>query len=259
MKLKVCTFNLRMDTRDDGINSFEGRKTFIRREFFKYGADIIGFQEVLPHMRDWLEDNLEGYTILGIGRNSDFTGESNVIAYRTDLFIPMMLDTFWLSDTPRVWGSVFHTDQSPCPRICTCSVLMERKSRKLIRLYNTHLDHEGAMAQVQGMTQILTRIKADDAIYPDTPVVLTGDFNATPDSAVHCQLTSFASCGKRLKDVTALVGGTYHGYSPEKELVKIDYIYTNADSNPSGSITLTDNEDGLYLSDHYPVLAEIEF
>ena len=258
MKLKVCTYNIRCDVKVDGINCFDGRKDLILREFPKYKADIIGFQEVLPHVRNWLEENLPGYTIVGIGRDKDRGGEHVCIAYRTEKFHLVSLDTFWLSDTPRAPGSRFGTDQSACPRTCTAAILMSRDERKVVRMYNTHLDHVGKLAQAQGMTLILSRIAEDEALYPGTPVILTGDFNILPDSPVVAGIGKFSVGGRPLTDVTADVGGTFHAYKPSETLIKIDYIYTTAECDASLSKTLTDNENGVYLSDHYPVLAEME-
>ena len=252
MKLKLCSYNLRMDNPDDGINAFSCRKDYIAQAFPKYGADIIGFQEVLPHMRHWLEESLTGYTLVGTGREKDFTDEHNPIAYRTDKFLLMALDTFWLSDTPRVPGSRFSTDQSICPRICTTAVLLERGGTRRIRVYNTHLDHEGEEARRQGIRLILGRIKADEDIYPGTAVVLMGDFNAEPDSRV-CEILKETA----LEDTTAAIGGTFHSYHPERGTVKIDYIYTTAPWDAEASRALRDCENGVFLSDHYPVMTEI--
>ena len=110
MELKICSYNLRMDTPRDGINAFFNRTPLIAEKLAEYQPDVIGFQEVRPPMRRWLEENLEGYTIIGTGRGADFLNEANVIAYRTDKFLTMSLDTFWLSDTPYVPGSMFTTD-----------------------------------------------------------------------------------------------------------------------------------------------------
>lgn len=258
MKIKICTFNIRYDTVKDGINSFSGRQDLIRREFPKYEADVIGFQEVRPHVHEWLEKNLTGYTVVGTGREADLGGEDMAIAFRTDKFLLVSLDTFWLSDTPHVPGSRFGTDQSSCPRICTAVTLLTRQERKLLRVYNTHLDHVGAMAQAQGISLVLSRIARDDMRYPGVPVVLTGDLNVTPDSPVIRNITAFR--GGVLRDITADVGNTFHAYHPERtdQCIKIDYIFTNAPAGDSESMCLTDTEDGVYLSDHYPVLGEIE-
>ena len=239
----------------DGINAFTNRAPFIAERLPAYAPDVIGFQEIRPHMRRWLEENLTGYTILGTGRGVDFLDEANVIAFRTDKFLPMSLDTFWLSDTPFLPGSRFSTDQSICPRICTCAVLLLRDTSKLLRVYNTHLDHEGPIARVQGIEMILNRITSDEARYPGVPVVLTGDFTAEPGDYVGRVIEMM---GDRLEDATAAIPGTFHGYHPEQGTVKIDYIYTNAPWHRESVMALTDCRDGIYLSDHYPVMAEIE-
>lgn len=86
MLVNAMTFNIRYDTLDDGANCFEGRKVFIKEFLDREKPDVIGFQEVLPHVREWLCNNLPDYTVLGMGRNPDYSGESVSIAYRKDKF-----------------------------------------------------------------------------------------------------------------------------------------------------------------------------
>lgn len=254
MELKICSFNLRMDTPKDGINAFFNRTPLIAEKLAQYQPDVIGFQEVRPPMRNWLEKNLTGYTVIGTGRGADFLNEANVIAYRTDKFLTMSLDTFWLSDTPYMPGSRFTTDQSDCPRICTCAVLLARDTTKRLRVYNTHLDHVGTVARVQGIEMVLARIASDVQRYPDTPVVLMGDFNEEPGGIV-TRAVEMESDG--LVEATRNIPGTFHGYHPETGTVKIDYIYTNACWDEEKTLALTDSRDGIYLSDHYPVMTQI--
>lgn len=255
MELSVCSFNLRMENPNDGINSFPFRAPFIAETLKQNAPDVIGFQEVRPHMRRWLEETLTDYTILGTGREADFTDEANVIAYRTEKFLAMSMDTFWLSDTPYVPGSRFSVDQSICPRICTCAVLLVRDTATRVRVYNTHLDHEGSVARVAGIELILGRIAQDDARYPDVPVVLTGDFNAEPDDFV-AKVIDMNPLG--LKDTTAGIPVTFHSYHPDENSIKIDYIYTDAPWQEASVRALTECREGVYLSDHYPVIARIE-
>ena len=254
MELKICSYNLRMDTPKDGINAFFNRTPLIAEKINTYQPDVIGFQEVRPPMRNWLEENMTGYTVIGTGRGADFLNEANVIAYRTDKFLTMSLDTFWLSDTPYVPGSRFTTDQSDCPRICTCAVLLARDTTKRLRVYNTHLDHVGPVDRVQGSEMVLARIDSDVQRYPDTPVVLMGDFNEEPGGIV-TRAVEMESDG--LVEATRNIPGTFHGYHPETGTVKIDYIYTNACWEEEKTLALTDSRDGIYLSDHYPVMTQI--
>ena len=220
--------------------------------------DVIGFVGITPEIRKELESVLPQYSFFAMGTSAQYDGVQNPIAFRKDRFALHGFEHFWLSDTPRVPGSRFGTDQSKCPRICTAAVLMSLADGKCFRVYNTHLDHVGAMAQAQGITLVLSRIAQDDALYPDTPVFLTGDFNIRPENPIVAGINAFRSCGKPLTDVTADVGGTFHAYKPSEVCIKIDYIFTNAACDASASRTLTDEENGVFFSDHYPVLAEAE-
>lgn len=252
--IKIFTYNLRVDVPSDGANSFTNRRAFIRQAFPRYAADIVGFQETVPHMRAWLMESFPEYQVCGIGRDADLQGESNPIAYRRDSFDLVGLEQFWLSDTPEAPGSRFATDQSQCPRICTCAVL-RHKSGKMLRFYNTHLDHEGPTAQAQGLSLILSRMAADYAKW-QMPVILTGDFNAYPDSLVYQSACGFSGCGGPLKDASRDVGGTFHNFGRLEPATKIDYIFTNLPC-AGAAFLAEDQKDGVYLSDHYPVGVEL--
>lgn len=251
------TFNIRYDTKDDGINCFDGRKAMIKEFIEKEQPDVVGFQEVLPHVRQWLVDNLTDYVVLGMGRNPDYTGESVSIAYNKNKYDLVKFDQFWLSETPDVPGSRYTIDQSGCPRITVIASLVSRADGKVFTFANTHLDHIGKFAQVCGASFLMTKLLSDNKY----PFFLTGDFNALPDSEAIMTI-------KNMADVAELTEGidekyaTYHGYGTVKENYKIDYIFSNKSTKICDkSLTVhTDSKDGVYLSDHYPisVVAEIK-
>ena len=257
--IRVFSFNILTDNgKRTGPHSFAERSKLILDEFLAYEPDLIGFQETQPPQRQWLMDHFTEFEVCGVGRESDLLGESNVVLYRKSRFDLVFLETFWLSDTPRIPGSRFSTDQSDCPRICTCTTLREKESGRCLRHYNTHLDHVGAFAQAQGISLILNRIAADYAENP-LPIVLTGDFNVTPDSLVYKSVVTFAGCREPLKDVTADVGATFHGFRSDWPGSKIDYIFTTLPCDASKSFTARNERDGVPFSDHYPVGADLEF
>lgn len=182
-KLKLFTYNLRVDVPQDGRNSFANRRDLIRTRFPAYKAGLVGFQETVPHMRRWLMEAFPDYEVCGLGREADLQGESNPIAYRRELFDLAGLDQFWLSDTPDLPGSRFATDQSSCPRLCTVATLFHRETGKLLRFYNTHLDHEGPTAQAQGLSLIWP---AWPLIMPDAPCRLFSPAISTPTRTAWC-------------------------------------------------------------------------
>lgn len=250
MQVNVMTFNIRYDTKEDGVNRFDGRKALIKSFLDREKPDVIGFQEVLPHVRAWLCDNLPDYVVLGMGRNPDYTGESVSIAYRKDRFDLVKFDQFWLSDTPDVPGSRYVVDQSGCPRISVQASLVSRTDGKVFTFANTHLDHVGLHAQVCGASLLMSRLLSENKY----PFVLTGDFNARPKDAAIREIVGV----KGVRDLTAPIKETtYHGYGTQTAY-KIDYIFSNRKAVKDTLKVHKDKEGDVYLSDHYPVSVTVE-
>lgn len=248
MRIKVMSFNLRVKTDADGINNFENRKGRVLKVIEQELPDLIGFQEATDSMRAWLREVLsDSYIVLGCGRRADYRGETPCLAYKKDVFELVAFDTFWLSDTPDVPGSRYlNLDQSSCPRVTFCATLSPAGRESCIRFINTHLDHSGAQARVYGMRQIVDRIG-------EGTFILTGDMNATPDS----ECIALMSGLEGVTDLTANIPTTFHDYGRRKDHRKIDYIFTNA--TPGEAYAIEDGPiDGVYISDHYPVVAYVE-
>lgn len=254
MKLKVMSFNLRVDVPQDGKNSFDGRKDRVKETIMYEKPDVIGFQEATDEMADWLKNALKSkYEIVGTGRNSDRTGEGARIAYNRKKFELLSLDTRWLSENPEIPASRFSADQSECPRVYTDIELIEKNSRKVFRMLNVHLDHVGDFAKLCGAVQILHRLDEDNRRLPCTNI-LTGDFNAFPDSP------TVKTFGAHLKDLTEEIDGTFHGYGKfiGRNIQKIDYIFSDGKKVSRSYAVSDESVDGIYISDHYPICAFIE-
>ncbi len=252
--MKFTTFNIRCDYDQDGKNSFRYRRELILKKIAAERPDAIGFQEVLPHVQRWLRENLSGYTVIGCGRDADFGGEAMTIAVRNETAELLGLSTFWLSPEPYRPGSRYE-NQSDCPRTCAAAELLVQGAPGPIRLYNTHLDHIGAEARAQGLTQVLRRMEEDMARLP-MPALLMGDMNALPDSPELAPVGDFPALG--LTDLTAGIPVTFHNYGlPGEEPCKIDYIYATPQFKAERVERWMDEEDGVFLSDHYPVCAEV--
>lgn len=248
--LEIVSYNLRLDTTYDGPQAFSYRKPYVLDRINAESPDLIGFQEVLPHTLDWLRENLSGYTVLGYGRGKDFSDEANPIAFKSDRFELQYFDQRWLSETPFEPGSRF-SDQSGCPRVFAVCVLRDRQKDGAgrFRFVNTHLDHERDFARVEGAKLIINEL-ARLNMQTMLPSIITGDFNATPDSA---PLSVFKAAGYR--DLAENSGATFHGYGKVSEECKIDYIMAPDRVYSSGCRLWTGTRDGLFLSDHHPVEA----
>lgn len=251
--MKIVTFNLRCDHGQDGENCFVFRQPLILKTIERERPDVICFQEVLPHMAAWLKSSLADYYIVGCGRGEKLDSEQMTVAFRKEKYQLLDMRTFWLSETPAVPGSRYPS-QSSCPRTCTDAVLLEEESGHVFRVLNTHLDHVGREARKRGLLQILRHAESV-GLLPGIPMILTGDFNAEPDSE---EMRPLSAC-PGLVNATKDIGVTYHGYGKADAPSQIDYIVLKGDLRCENVRKWTDEENGVYLSDHYPVCAEISF
>jgi len=251
MKIKVMTFNLRTDTPVDGINKFTERTERVKEVIFNENPDLIGFQEGKDSMRAWLRDTLSDYVVLGCGRDKNYYGESTVIAVKKDKFEIISMDNFWLSTDTEKPGSRFGIDQSSCPRITTCARLYSKELSAPFWFYNTHLDHKGSTARLLGATALMHDVALRTR---GEKYILTGDFNALPYAR---EIEFIVNAGAA--DVTATLGGTFHGFGRLENKIKIDYIFSNANHNTDESYVVEDVPvEGVYISDHNPVCGFIE-
>ena len=250
--MKFVTFNIRCDYDQDGGNSFRFRKPLILETIAREQPDILCFQEVLPHVAAWLKENLADYYVVGCGRGEALDGEQVSIAYRRDRYNLIGLDTFWLSEMPQVPASRY-PEQSDCPRVTTVATFAESDTGRPFRVANTHLDHIGSQARARGLAQILAHLAAQP-LFPDAPVVLAGDFNAEPDSPELKVFDRFPG----YVNAAAGVGVTFHGFMRAQPEC-IDYIYLRGAVACDGVEKWTDERGGVYLSDHYPICAQLRW
>ncbi len=250
--MRVVTFNIRCDFNQDKENCFCYRKDMIFQKIAQEKPDIIGFQEVLPHVQKWLRDNLSDYYVVGGGRDSHLGDEYTSIAFRKESIELFGLDVFWLSPTPRIPASRYEP-QSICPRTCTAAILKPAFFNTPILVYNTHLDHESVYAREKGLSQIFSRIKEDLTLYP-YPYILMGDFNAEPADK---ELSILTDSTLSLTDTSKDLGITYHEYGNLKNAVKIDYLLVSSDFMVQNSTLWEDTKNGVFLSDHYPICSDI--
>ena len=250
--MKFVTFNIRCDFGQDGDNSFCYRQPLIVKKIAAEQPDILCFQEVLPHVAQWLKETLTDYVVVGCGRDVDLKGEQMTVAFKRDKFNLIEMRTFWLSETPYVPGSRY-AEQSDCPRTCTEVVLFEHASGKVLRVVNTHLDRVGVGARVLGLRQILKHLE-NVVLFPEAATVLCGDFNAWPTGDEMKVFDEFSG----YTNATDGIGITYHGYKRTSHPEAIDYIFTKGPIAFANVMKWEDEENGVFLSDQYPVYAELE-
>lgn len=259
--LNVLSFNIRYDNPGDEFNSWQFRKEAAAQLIRQQDADIVGAQEVLHHQMESLKQQLPEYTFIGVGReDGKEKGEYSAIMYKTDRFHMVDSGWFWLSETPEVAGSKGW--DGACERIATWAVLTEKKSGKSFFFINTHLDHVGTIARQEGVTLLIERTKE---LSKELPVIITGDFNATPQSDViaHVLESKVPATLHHSKDIAGEISGTdwtFHGFGrvPEERREFIDYIFVSDDIKVVSHKVLPEKLNDQYVSDHSVVEAKIK-
>ena len=249
--LSVISYNIRMGEADDGGNSWEHRRPATIEMLRDLHPDIFGVQEAFGFQIDYITDNLPEYVSLGVGRDDGGdSGEHMSIFYDSETVSLVDWGTFWLSETPgtpsKGWDAAY-------PRTATWA-LMEKDGRRFYYV-NTHLDHIGKEAQKNGLALIVDRI-AD--INPEgIPMVLTGDFNVTPEDSVLDELkTRMLSARDSAAETDTL--GSFNGWGESDSI--LDYVWYSGFASCGKFETVRKQYGGIpYISDHYPVIALLTF
>lgn len=257
-ELTVMTLNMRYDNPEDGADNWQFRRDRIGALIRAEQVDLLGTQELLCNQFDDLQSRLPGYTAVGVGREDGArAGEYNAVFFRTDRFALLDSGTFWLSETPEIAGSKGW--DGACERLATWVVLRDRSGRELFFI-NTHLDHVGETARREGVALLLRRIAV---LSGGRPVLLTGDFNAEPQSTVIAHVLRDGTLHSAWHSAAERHGSEWSfsdfGALPEAERPLIDFIFYGRGLACDRCRILPDVYDGGYLSDHAPVEAAFRF
>lgn len=228
---------------------FVNRRPLIKKAVIESGADVIGFQEVRPNWTEWFEEDLVGFNKYTVYRDSK-KPEGTPIYWNPNTVEKLECGHFWLSETPEVESIGWDAN---CLRIACWILFKSKKDGKKFVFVNTHLDHRGEQARINGIKLVCNFIKDK---FGDLPLILTGDFNALPDSP------TIETANKLLVDARTAFGikefePTFHGFENLKSV--IDYIYLSKNIKCTDFETIRTEKDGTILSDHYGIAAQIEF
>lgn len=262
--IKVMSFNMKRNYLSVGKNRWENRAALVAKVILEQRPDILGTQELTSVSLGDLQRLLPDYAYVGQGRGGGDEGEYTAIFYRRDRFRLVAQRTFWLSPTPDVpsrgWLALF-------PRICTTCILAFADSDQLLHIYNTHLDHISYFARLEGLKLILREILDSQKQYGQQPVVLMGDFNATPGSRTlrrwqqymesDPDIASLDNSYNLLLGTPQTLGRSYHGFRGAVEGHPIDYIFTSKSLCPQAVEIHRSAYSSRFPSDHYPVVAEL--
>lgn len=254
--MNVITYNVRYNTASDNENSWPMRREAVMDLLKFYKADIFSVQEALYDQITDLKEGMAEFEFVGVGRDDgNINGEFSAIFYRPSRYLLIENGTFWLSETPdhpsKSWDAALN-------RICTWAKFRDKETQKSFCIFNTHFDHKGVKARRESAILILKKI--DELTGRKDPVILTGDFNLTPDEKPMMLIRQKLSDSRQVsRTIPKGPLGTFNGFdfntTPEN---RIDYIFVNRFITVNSYAVLNDSKNEHYPSDHLPVLVELE-
>ncbi len=256
--LKIVTFNLRSAWIGDGPNSLPHRLGSILDKIDVEQPDVVCFQEVDKRAALFFDKHLPEYIVIYNGQEENYNGEGLMTILRRETMELLSTEFFWLSPTPYVPASRYE-GQGETPRIAQAMLARRRGEARLLWVYNTRLDSDNAEVYTLSTQQLMERICADQEKC-SAAIYLLGNFDGplTDDAML---------CLKRhpkypLFDASRDIGGTYHAFGTKKDNPdQVDRIFIDIPTYYKHSYALgkwTDEQDGIYLSDHYPVYLTVD-
>ncbi len=250
--IRIMTFNVRCF----GLEELprKAREYYVAETVRKGMPDSFGVQEATPTWMKYLDKELgDKYEYVGVGRsNGKNSGEYSAIFYLKDKYEVVDSDTFWFSETPEKPSKGWDAN---IKRICTWAVLENKETGEKFVHLNAHFDHQGEEARKNSVDMLLAKAKE----YKDLPVVFTADMNIVEGTDLYNRMIADGT----LKDTKYTAEDTmdyltFHNLNPSENDGRIlDYVMINDKFDADVYKVVTAGVDGRFVSDHYPVYADI--
>ena len=260
--IRVISYNIRYHNPDDGENAWSERKAEFVDKINEYSPDVLGVQEALHDQMLDLERGLDGYAVIGSGRDDgQEKGEYCGILVRDSDFKVLDSGQFWLSPEPNKIGSVGW--DASLTRIATWAILESQNDGSEIFVLNGHFDHRGEEARTESAKLIVQKTKD---LAGGRQAIVLGDFNANPESEAYQHFVgspdvfqledSYLTCLSKQGHV-----GTFQGFTKREDTQRrIDYVFLSEGISCQAYDVPADLISGQrYYSDHLPVIVDIRF
>jgi endonuclease/exonuclease/phosphatase family metal-dependent hydrolase len=255
VELNLITCNIRFDNPADGANAWPLRRDFLSETLLKHSPDIIATQEGRFDQLQELKSSLGNFHLLDEHRSWIKERMYPTFYLRKDKFEVINSEDLWLSETPNLAGS--RSFNSAFPRLFTWVRVQPKGSAKNLLFVNTHLDHvksETRAEQARVLAQEVKRISTDQDL-----LCFMGDYNEGPDLRVREILTESFSLIDSWKSFNLKEETSHHGFKgvfPEGS--RIDWILVDERIEILSSEMDKTNRNGLYPTDHFPVITKIK-
>jgi endonuclease/exonuclease/phosphatase family metal-dependent hydrolase len=257
--VRVASFNIHYTTPNQQDIVWDERREAVRQVIGDMQADVIAFQEMETFVGgsfnteniqlDWVLEHYPEYSAGAYGDAAEFPITQPII-YRTDQFELLDQGWFFYSETPdKIYSPTFNDSY---PAFTTWVELMHRGSGQRLKIVNNHFDYGSGSNRRKSARLVADRI--GPWLDAGIPTAVLGDFNAP---------SFWSPMGFLKKQGLKLVrpaGSTFHFNRGWNLIPAIDHILINDALATNGRLVRFDDDyQGVYPSDHYPILVELSW
>ncbi len=237
----------------------------------RHAPDLVGLQECQRGNLATYRKHLPRYgRIRGPRYGNTPPHDFNAILYDPTRLELLESGGFWLSETPRKPSRSWETRVT---RSANWALFRPTGTDFPLLHLNTHLDHKSAAARRNGSALIIRRLeKLLQHHGPQTPAIVTGDFNCRPGTPTYGNFAdagfvdTFLAAGNtddgRANTFHAFQGHLYRDPNPKSGPRRIDWVLLKDPNNRlrvvSHDILSDETDRPPYPSDHHPVLARFK-
>ena len=257
-ELKIMSFNVRTKTDGDtDTKNWEYRKDACVALIKDQMTTIIGFQEAdytnqWKYLNDQLTKEYDGYGVNRDTGKESGSGETMGILYNKSVVQKLDGGTFWLSETPNTPSKGFGANYA---RNATWGLFKHIPTGITFYYINTHLDHQVAEAQIEGMKLISQHFEDYKGTYP---LFLTGDMNIRSDNVALDVIEDYMYNAREVApQLFTDYNTTYNGYATNRSSI-IDHIYCSDYLRVEEYHTINEDYGVPFVSDHYPIYAIVK-
>ena len=258
--VRIISSNIRfMNNAGDLENGWDRRKTAVIHMMKDLKPALIGFQECSMRQRQYILDHCQEYDYVEyfIRRNDknlkSYAAFTDPVMWNRDILELKEWNAFYLSETPDTcsmsWGAAE-------PRTALWCHFVHKPSGKQFIFINTHLDHKSNDARKMGLDLILDKMKEINKA--GLPMVMLGDLNAQPKNECFDRIRlEWKDARVEAKDSDDKY--TFNGFGKTWNGI-IDYIwYKDFKKCHDYKVIVRKYDHVPFISDHYPIRADLEF
>jgi endonuclease/exonuclease/phosphatase family metal-dependent hydrolase len=253
-ELKIITSNIRFANPGDGLHDWPNRLPLLQKIYQDFGPDILATQEGRIEQLKELDANIPELVLADSHRNWIPERMYPCLFFNPQTISIERTGDIWLSETPHLAGS--SSFESAFPRLCTWAEVTMKASGLKLMVVNTHLDHILSSTRLKQIQVLINEIKK----VSQRELVIMGDFNESPITEIQSELRNAFGLKDPWIEKKYQEETSHHGFLGDAttEGERIDWILI-PERFECLQLKLEKRSftDGLYPSDHYPMLATV--